>query len=258
MATKKPTTTHSEMMESALTEAMAKCDELSYVDFEQEDPENAMIIRSGIQPLDWMLGGGLRGGRMTEIFGPNKSAKTEIVRAFSENFLTDYPDSKVWYYDQEFALNEAILRKYPVFKALDPSGRKRFASFRADTMEVFFSVLFKSFKAAIQAGATRIPLLIVLDSFPALRPKVEIESDDFAKVIMMAQARISSECLPKLRGFLAKTGVHFMIVNQTRDKPNQPAFVEQESPGGNAIKFYSDYRLITKPISRFSFSKGKN
>lgn len=227
------------------------------VDFEVLRSQSDVNFNFGITLLDLLLGGGLKGGRMTEIFGKNKSGKTELCRCLSENWINSHSESRVWYFDQEYALSHTTLEKYPAFSKKDKAGVDRFRVFNAETMEGFFEIVYNVLQTACDAGITNLPLLIVVDSVPALKAANDMAEEDLTKARMPRQAQVLSALLPKLRRLLAKTGAHAIMVNQTRKDMKAQSFVEDESPCGEALKFYADYRLITKNIGKFSFSKGK-
>ncbi len=221
------------------------------------------IFSTGIEQLDGILGGGLHWGRMTEIFGPNKSGKTELARYISASVLTD-PDVEVWYFDQEFALNPAILSKYPALRLKNDAGKPRFRPISAGTLEDFFKLLYKALRMLgkineklAKEGKPRKKILFVLDSVPAIKADASVSNETFEKSSLLPEPRIWSNETSKLRQYLAHVGAHAILINQIRDKPGTPAYVDPESPGGQAIKFYADYRFYLKNTGKFSFSKGR-
>lgn len=223
------------------------------------------VFSTGIDQLDGLLGGGFHWGRMTEIFGPNKSGKTELARFISAALIRNDPDVEVWYFDQEFALNPAILSKYPDLSLRNAAGKLRFRPISVASLEDYFKLMYKALRllgkineAADKAKTPRKKILFVLDSVPALKARAEVENEEFDKSALLPGPRIWSNETSKLRQYLAHVGAHAILVNQIRDKPNTPGFVEPESPGGQAIKFYADYRLYLHSTNKFSFSKGRS
>lgn len=222
------------------------------------------IFSTGIPQLDGILGGGLHWGRMTEVFGPNKSGKTELARYIAAAVLELDPDTEVWYFDQEFALNPQILPKYPALQLRNDAGKKRFRPLSAGTLEDFFRLLFKVLRMLgqineklVKEGKKRKKILFVLDSVPALKADSTVSNEELEKSSLLPEARIWSEQTSKLRQYLAHVGAHALLINQIRDKPGTPAYVDPESPGGQAIKFYADYRFYLRNSGKFSFSKGR-
>lgn len=238
---------------SALTAAMFGGKGMEMSDIDQEPT----FFSSGLGLLDRILNGGFAEGRMTEIFGPNKSGKTELSRSIAHSYLSEFPDSEVWYFDQEFALDNRILNQYPMFAARHSDGNKRFKVLYAECLEEFLSTLFKAFTTAEENGIKKVRILVVLDSVPALKARQAVDQVNVEeKLQLLPEARLWSEQTSKLRRYLNRFGAHAILVNQTREKPNTQTF-EPESPGGSAIKFYADTRLFLTQVSRFSFSKGK-
>lgn len=254
-----------------LTTAMKAKDEGSICNnvTEMAFDENPPRFSSGFEMLDAILGGdvgdtsttgGFEWGRMTEIFGPNKSGKTELVRRIASSVLTNDPDSHVWYFDQEFALDAKVMDSNPAFKLKTANGEKRFRALRASHLESFFATLYAALRqiAEQRKNGEKINLLIILDSVPALQSKQEVESEEFKGGSLLPTPRLWSAETSKLRRFMSHVGGHLLLVNQIRSKPGEMSFVEPESPGGQAIKFYSDYRIFINQSSGFSFTKGKS
>lgn len=88
--------------------------------------------------------------------------------------------------------------------------------------------------------------VIVVDSWIALVPERVDDEDKSAG--LGANARMFSETLPKLKGKLRRKAVILMGVNQLREKPMTQGDPRYE-PGGQALKFYSDFRMWNTPRS---------
>jgi len=223
------------------------------------------VFGTGIEQLDRMLGGGFHWGRMAELFGPNKSGKTELARFISASILEADPDVEVWYFDQEFALNPAILHKYPSLSLRNAAGKLRFRPISVSSLEEYFKLMYKALRMlgtinekAIKEGTPTKKIVFVLDSVPALKANASVENEEFEKSSLLPEPRIWSDQTSKLRQYLAHVGAFAIMVNQIRDKPGTPSYVDPESPGGQALKFYADYRLYLRTSSKFSFSKGRS
>lgn len=236
------------------------CASVTMVDLEAE-PE---IFKTGIPQFDALLGGGMHWGRLTEIFGPNKSGKTELARFISATVLKNDPDTEVWYFDQEFALSPEILRNYPELSLKNAAGKPRFRPLTVSCLEEFFKLIYRALKlldeinrVSISKGKLAKKVLFVLDSVPALKAKAELENEEFEKSSLLPGPRIWSSETSKLRRYMSHVGAHTILVNQIRDKPGSASYMDPESPGGQAIKFYADYRFYMRSTGKFSFSKGR-
>ena len=50
---------------------------------------------TGIEDLDAIIGGGMPEGRVVEIFGPESSGKTTLLKRIAQNISKNYPDIKL-------------------------------------------------------------------------------------------------------------------------------------------------------------------
>lgn len=262
----------SDLLQSLSTDTEKDCDT-----FKIEDLDPISYLPSGQKALDLRLlnstrdpsspmGVGL--GRMIEIYGPNKSGKSELAQEFMRQFLRKFPQGQVRYFDQEWSADERKLR-------INDDQRKRFTILRASNLESFYAQCFKDFatiyklqesmygKKALsdrnlraQLGDDNIaPMLIVLDSLAALRTKEETDRD-MGKHVIAGAARVNSEWLSLFRKWLAVTDSILVFVNQTRKAPGS-MILQDESPGGESVKFYSDYRITVKQIGQYWITSGK-
>jgi RecA/RadA recombinase len=205
---------------------------------------------TGLQLLDGILGnGGLGSGRITEIYGPNRTAKSELLQRICEEFLKKYPDGLALYYDQEQALDNIKLSRVPAFRD------ERFAVVWAATIEKLFMRL-QDMLVTIHAQNPLTPIIVGVDSLAALETDEE-HGKELDEVTMMGMARVLSKAFRKIRRVLQSTSAHLIFLNQVRNKPNQMANAELESPGGEALKFWADYRIHTKPKGNFYFHPPK-
>lgn len=234
---------------------MAKAeDDFTYVyDEEDTDQENFLVpqyhFRTGISAIDIILGeGGFASSKISEIYGPNKSGKSELAQAVVEKFLIDNPDGIVQYFDQETALDDKKFRQIPIFKCGRLIVRK------GKSMEKCFKSIENTAKMLKAEGIKR-PILYVFDSVASIETEEEIKKE-IGKTTFAPQARVLSSALRKIRGILLNTNAHLMLVNQTRDKPGE-MFNTNDSACGNAIKFYADYRIKMANIGIFRFSAKK-
>jgi RecA/RadA recombinase len=101
----------------------------------------------------------------------------------------------------------------------------------------------------------RRPILYVFDSVASIETEEELKKE-IGKTTYAPQARILSQALRKIRGVLLHTDAHLLLVNQTRDKPGE-MFNTNDSACGNAIKFYSDYRIKMNNVGIFRFAAKK-
>lgn len=233
------------------------------------DGEDNLLVpkywyRTGITILDEVLqNGGFGSGRIVEIYGPNRTGKSELAQRICESFLRDYDNGVCMYLDQERALDHKKIDSVSVFREnLASDGRPgRFVIDHPAHLEDAFKAILEFVKwFANQCATHRVelpPMLFVLDSLANLQTSQQIDSK-FDDVIIAGQARRLNELLPRFKNLMEKFHATMIILNQIREKPGSMAFVEPESPGGQALKFNCDYRVRTSALGKYSLSKGKN
>jgi RecA/RadA recombinase len=217
------------------------------------DPDNKnftepkMWFPTGLRLMDAILGnGGFGSGRVCEVYGPNKTAKSEFAQTCLETFLNTFPTGIGFYFDQEQAVDEKKRCRVPVFK----SGRMSW-EWSPYAERLFGKVI--SMVEDVAATAPNTPIFIVVDSLAGLETKEEMDKGLDEVASRAAIARLLSRTFRKLKPVLQCTNTFLMILNQIRHQMNQPSFVDDESPGGEALKFWADYRIKTSPAGSFYF-----
>ena len=94
-------------------------------------------------------------------------------------------------------------------------------------------------EALVRSGAIDI---IVVDSVAALVPKEEIEGEMGASHVGL-QARLMSQAMRKLTGFISKSRAVAVFINQIREKVGVIYGSPEVTTGGRALKFYSTIRI---------------
>lgn len=211
--------------------------------------DSSYFISTGLENLDIILGhGGLGTGKISEVFGDKSCGKSELAQLIASRFLTQFQDGVVAYFDQERAIESGKLDDRPIFKS------NRFAYCWSPTAEKLFTKLEKMLER-IRDSKADIPSLIIVDSVAALLTDAEADKEIYEKAIS-SLARTLSEIFKKITPWLPKINCHLMFINQTRASFGQgwgPPD-EDETPGGKALKFYADYRLHVRKISRYWIS----
>ena len=93
--------------------------------------------------------------------------------------------------------------------------------------------------------------LIVLDSVPTLVPKAELEKK-YGERTVAALAGLMTIFLRKIVPLLTRYDCTLLLINQTRPNMENPYVVN--SPGGEAIKFYSSTRILFRLGSPVDFA----
>ena len=83
--------------------------------------------------------------------------------------------------------------------------------------------------------------LVVLDSIPSLVPKAELEKK-FGERTVASLAGLMTIFCRKIVPLLSRYHTTLLLINQIRDNMENPYVIQ--TPGGQAIKFYSSLRML--------------
>jgi recombination protein RecA len=204
--------------------------------------EKAPSISTGSFVLDLFSGiGGVPMGRITEIYGHEGSGKTTLA------LQTVAQAQKVGitcaFIDTEHALNVEYARQLGV--QID-----KLAISQPDSGEAGLGIL----EMLVKSGEFG---LIVLDSVASLTPMAELEGEMGDSHIGL-QARLMSQGLRKIVGYVSKNNVALVFINQTRSKIgiSFPGASTETTPGGNSLKFYCSLRMEIKKIGTLTKTIG--
>jgi len=190
------------------------------------------VISTGAISLDIALGtGGIPRGRVTEIFGPESSGKTTLALHILAE--AQKAGGQAAFIDAEHALDPGYARKLGV-KLED------MLISQPDTGEQALEIT----ESLIRSNAIDV---IIIDSVAALVPKAELEGE-MGESIMGLQARLMSQALRKLTGYIRKSQTSAIFINQLREKIGVFFGNPETTPGGRALKFYASVRLDVRRI----------
>ena len=191
------------------------------------------VIPTGTLSLDAALGvGGIPRGRVIEVFGPEAGGKTTlalhiIAEAQKRGGLAAFIDA-------EHALD-------PIYAAKLGVDVNNLLVSQPDSGDQALEIA----ETLIRSGAVDI---IVVDSVAALVPRQELEGDMGDPVVGL-QARLMSQAMRKLKAIVNKSGTSLIFINQLREKIGVMFGSPETTPGGRALKFYSDMRIDIRRIS---------
>ena len=190
------------------------------------------VISTGAISLDIALGtGGIPRGRVTEIFGPESSGKTTLALHILAE--AQKAGGQAAFIDAEHALDPGYAKKLGV-KLED------MLISQPDTGEQALEIT----ESLIRSNAIDV---IIIDSVAALVPKAELEGE-MGESIMGLQARLMSQALRKLTGYISKSQTSAIFINQLREKIGVFFGNPETTPGGRALKFYASVRLDVRRI----------
>ena len=206
----------------------------SIMNMAEDKVEDMDVISTGSIGLNMALGvGGYPRGRVVEIFGPESSGKTTLaIHAIAE---AQKGGGLAAIIDAEHAFD----RFYAQQLGVDLS--KLWIS-QPDNGEQALEIA----EQLIRSSAVD---LIVIDSVAALTPKAELEGA-MGDAKIGVQARLMSQALRKLAGYINKTNTVCIFINQLREKIGISYGNPEVTTGGNALKYYASVRIDIRRIGQ--------
>jgi len=200
--------------------------------------------------------GGIPGGKLTEIFGPNSSSKS----LFGANILfgTQKVGGIPCLLDCENSANKEFIQ------LASHCNLKRIVRHTPQTLEEVFTKMYKVIEAVREKKGPEVPIVIVYDSIgvsPSARELREVNlPEGYTKAQFKAivggneqpgeRAKICSREFRKLNTVMEKHNATVVILNQTRDKIGTYVPTKTTAGGGNALPFYASCRLETKTMQK--------
>lgn len=197
-----------------------------------EGYEDTPRLPSGIFAFDLASGGGFPMGRVSIVFGPESSGKTNIVlKAIGEGQKL-YPDKKAVFVDAESSYDEAWAHQLGVDTENLIVVNPEYAEQAVDIIEAFLYA--------------QDVFVVALDSIAALATQNEIESSaekaavGGASLVIGKLFRKATVSFTRMRnqGIMPPA---FIAVNQVRHKVGVMYGNPETMPGGNALKFAASF-----------------
>ena len=202
------------------------------------------------------LTGGIPGGKLTEVYGPNSSSKSLV----GANILFGCQRAKgiAVLMDCENSANKEFI------KMASHCDLKRIVRHTPESLEQVFAKIYKVIEFIRTKKPMDVPVVIVYDSIgvsPSERELREVElpenytKEQFKKIVggneqPGERAKICSKEFRKLNTVMEKNNATVIILNQTRAKIGGFAPMGMEAKttagGGNALPFYASCRIETK------------
>ena len=200
--------------------------------------------------------GGIPGGKLTEIYGPNSSSKSLIGANIL--FGTQKVKGIPVLIDCENSANKEFIQ------TASHCNLKRIVRHTPETLEEVFAKMYKVIEKAREKTSLEVPLVIVYDSIgvsPSARELREVQlPEGYTKAQFKAivganeqpgeRAKICSREFRKLNTVMEKYNATVVILNQTRDKIGTYVPTKTTAGGGNALPFYASCRLETKSLMK--------
>jgi len=203
------------------------------------------------------IGGGLPGGKITEIFGPPAGSKSLLATCALHGC------QQMNGFAVLLDLERAVNRDFAVAAArINP---KRLIVFEPDTIEETFSKIVNVTKRVREKMGPDIPIVFMYDSLTAVPCERELRENDLpdlassditdaqwkkivgAKEQPGERAKAINKGLRKVNGFLSKQNATLVVINQVREKIGVMFGSPETTPGGKSLEFYSSCRLRVAP-----------
>jgi recombination protein RecA len=173
---------------------------------------------------------------MIEVYGPESSGKTTLACYLAGQCQKHYFEDKK---------RNGVVAYVDVEHALDPAYAKTFG---LDMDKVIFSQPDSAEQALdIVEDLVESDLvdMIVLDSVAALSPQAELDGE-MGDQQMGLLARLMGKACRKLQSAMKPKSPTIVFINQIRFKIGVVYGNPETVPGGNALKFFSAIRLVTR------------
>lgn len=210
--------------------------EVITADLYEEDERRVSI---GNPVLDKITGGGVPIGKVVELYGDWSTGKTVLAWTILREA------QKMGGYTLLIEAEDAFNKEFASTCGLDLDKLRIIRSTKEYplTCPIFFTAVAKEMRKANRNYPFSV---IALDSLAALNPAAEAADGDeaFDKHYMGTLAREMSKGLRLLKPQLHPYNSTLVIVNQVRDNIGVMFGNKETTPGGRAVKFFSDLRLL--------------
>lgn len=227
------------------------------VEVDNSDGGEFIKLKTGIDLLDHLSGGGFNVGAFSMIVGmPGSFKSTLLAQIIGYNQKIYNGEMLSVYYDTEAAMTTKRLAQLgvtnPPIKPYD---------------DVTIEKLFKTIEAMCaykQAKKiTHIPSLICWDSIANTTTDAERDTDNINSTMGLKQ-KLLSQLLPRYLSKLKSSGICLLGINQLRDRLNVGMFAPApdlmhtanfEIPGGKAVKFNATHLLKLQNRGELKFEQ---
>lgn len=220
------------------------------------------VLSTGSLILDLILGGGFQRGRIADLFGHEGSGKTTLLQEVVAS--AQRSNIPVVFYDFEHSADPTYMRAQSIdLEKTIKVGRKKLPAFFYVQPEAGEDV-YRHMKGTLDKMPKIDPekpglptVLFAIDSFAAMFSEAE-DTETLGKGGLALDARMHSLWLRRMRALLKSRGGLLVLTNQLRVKFNlrNPAMTKEDEPGGNALRFYADYKVRISAKRRSEEDKG--
>lgn len=189
--------------------------------------ETVPRVSTGSMWADWVTGGGVPYGRITEFYGPEHGGKTTL--GLSTLAQIQQAGHDVAYIDAEYTFDPTWattlgINPHTLFVLQPDNGEQAL----------------KALEVYVTSGRVR---GVVIDSVSALVPIAELLETNIEKASIGRQAMMMSKGLRRLIGIIGRSQCAVVFINQTREKIGVTFGSPETTSGGKALRFYASLRL---------------
>lgn len=225
--------------ESLLSDSKALNKAINVLATSYKSIEDPSFVQTGSLVFDALLGGGIPKGNFILLTSASGIGKSTAALYVSLSYCVQ--GLKVLYLDFEGGVNENQLKGIGVYPYLYDEKRNPNGSFYCYRAHTFIDA-----EKFIKATLGMVDL-VVIDSVTAMLPeKLLKEGKTVEDVTPGITSRIMSVLMQKFKAQSMRQGTSWLMINQTRTKIRFVGQSTDEEAGGNALKFYSDYRIMMK------------
>ena len=204
-----------------------------------------------IPQLDFAIGGyshpGVPLSRAIEVYGAEGSGKSTLACWLTKRTM-DQMNAVAYYQDAERVLTPEIIKGTGI-------NMNKVILQQPEILEEVFEAQEATLKI-IQKKNPDNPVVITLDSVAACSTQSEMDGD-YGDSPMGIHARLMSQGLRKIKGYIFNSNVMSIWVNQIREKMGISFGDKDETFGGKALKFYSSVRIKLTRIKNLKKSGEK-
>ena len=214
----------------------------AYTDIVDTDPL-PYVVSTGSVLIDQASGiGGIPGGRIIEIFGPESSGKTTLAMSIVSN--AQNMDLPVAIIDLEQTFDDKYASSVGIAGERNKDWFYAAPDYTEDAINLIEFLLDEDMK------------VIVVDSVAAMIPKAEAQGD-FGEAVIGLQARLMSAALRRLKARIKQKNALVIFINQIRMKIGVQFGSPETTTGGEALKFYATMRIDIRAVGDKIMSKGE-
>lgn len=198
--------------------------------------------KTGILPLDEVLGGYIQTGSLIEISSESGVGKSTLVLHLAKNFADN--GLKTLYIDSEGSVKDAMIKGLHLDSYL--STKEKPDNLFTLVRIAGYSDVEELITQAVQEGDFT---LIVIDSLTALVGDVYLDPKENRLATenrVGFDALMTSKLLKKLNALKTEYNCIFVCISQTRVDLSNTFITTYKSAGGQAVKFFPDVRLFLK------------